>query len=166
MKNTRQRNFALLSLAALAAVAMTLSLSNAPARAQATTTTFNFTEPVPPTTVGTCDGFRLIALSGDVHFVMTFNESASGNQHFRFEMNYQGVSGVDQFGNQYSVSANNSDTAVFNADTQSSESIVQYFRLIGQGQTPNQRVRNVSHITINNNGEPTAVFDHFDAECN
>ena len=165
MKNIRQRNYALLSLAALAAVALTLSLSNAPARAQATTTTFNFTEPVPATTVGTCDGFRLISLSGEVHFVTHFTESASGNQTFRYEINYQGVSGVDQFGNEYSVASNSSDTAVFNADTQSSESIVQYFRLIGHGQTPKQQVRNVSHITINNNGEPTAVFDHFDAEC-
>ena len=165
MKSTRQGNFAHLSFATLAAAVLTMLFSTASARAQASTTTTSFTEPVPAVTVGTCDGFRLISLTGEVHFVVHFTTSDSGNQHVHYSINYQDVKGVDQFGNQYTVNSNSNDTSNFDAETQTSESVVQYFRLIGKGQVPNQQVRNVLHITVNNNGEPTAVFDHFYTDC-
>lgn len=163
MKSTSQKNVTRLLFAAVVLTA--LVLSPARTRSQAESTTFNFTETVPAVTVGTCEGTRLISLTGEVHFVVHFTTSASGNQHVHYSINYQDVTGVDQFGNNYNVNSNSNDTSSFNAETQTSESVVQYFRLIGQGQVPNQQVRNVMHITINNNGEPTAVFDHFYTDC-
>ena len=165
MKSTRQKNALRLSLAAVTLAATLLLLSPARVGGQASSSTFTFTETVPAVTVGTCEGTRLISLTGTVHFVVHFTTSASGNQHVHYTINYQNVTGTDQFGNQYTVNSNSNDTSSFNADTQTSESVVQYFRLIGQGQVPNQQVRNVLHITVNNNGEPTAVFDHFYTDC-
>ncbi|HVF68153.1 MAG TPA: hypothetical protein VM914_10840 [Pyrinomonadaceae bacterium] len=165
MKSPRQKNALRLSFAAAALAATFLLLSPARTRSQATSSTFNFTEPVPAVTVGTCEGTRLISLTGEVHFVVHFTTSASGNQHVHYSINYQNVTGTDQFGSNYTVHSNGNDTSNFNAATQTSESVVQYFRLIGQGQVPNQQVRNVMHITINNTGEPTAVFDHFYTDC-
>ena len=165
MKSPRQKNALRLSFAAVALVAAFLLMSPARTHSQASSETFNFTEPVPAVTVSTCDGLRLISLTGEVHFVVHFTTSASGNQHVHYSINYQDVTGTDQFGNQYQVHSNSNDTSNFNAQTQTSESVVQYFRLIGQGSVPNQQVRNVSHITVNNNGQPTAVFDHFYTDC-
>ncbi|HVF42388.1 MAG TPA: hypothetical protein VM936_05240 [Pyrinomonadaceae bacterium] len=164
MKSTSQKNVTRLLFAAAALAALSL-LSPARVRSQASSSTFSFNEPVPAVTVGTCDGFRLISLTGEVHFVVHFTTSDSGNQHVHYSINYRDVKGGDQFGNQYTVNSNSNDTSNFNAETQTSESVVQYFRLIGKGQVPNQQVRNVSHITVNNNGEPTAVFDHFYTDC-
>ena len=165
MKSPRQKNALRLSFAAAALAAAFMLMSPARTRSQASSSTFSFTEPVPAVTVGTCEGTRLISLTGEVHFVVHFTTSASGNQHVHHTINYQDVTGTDQFGNQYKVNSNSNDTSNFNAETQTSESVVQYFRLIGQGQVPNQQVRNVMHITVNNNGEPTAVFDHFYTDC-
>jgi hypothetical protein len=165
VQSTRQKNALRLSFAAVALAATFLLLSPARTRSQASSSTFNFTAPVPAVTVGTCEGTRLISLTGEVHFVVHFTTSASGNQHVHYSINYQDVTGVDQFGNNYNVNSNSNDTSSFNAEAQTSESVVQYFRLIGQGQVPNQQVRNVMHITVNNNGEPTAVFDHFYTDC-
>jgi hypothetical protein len=164
VKSTSQKTVTRLLFAALALAALSFA-SPATVRAQADSDTTSFTEPVPAVTVGTCEGTRIISLSGEVHFVVHFTTSASGNMHVHYSINYQDVTGVDQFGNNYTVNSNSNDTSNFNADTQTSESVVQYFRLIGQGSVPNQQVRNVMHITINNNGEPTAVFDQFYTDC-
>jgi len=165
VNSTRQRNFGRAFTAALSAAALSLFLSPATVAAQGFGLTSSYTGPVPSVTVGTCDGYRQITLSGEVHYVVRFASSASGNRNFGYQINYQKVKGVDQFGNEYVVSTTNSDSAVYDEDSQRSATLVQYFRLIGKGQASNQMVRNVSHLTLNANDELTVIFYTFDADC-
>jgi hypothetical protein len=131
--------------------------------AQAVSSTSNYTETVFPTTFSGCAGGALI-LEGQIHNVFHVTETPSGQRVFRNHTNFQGVTATDALGNQYRVSTVNNDTTVLEAELREF-TVVQYFKLIGKGPSANERVRTVNHVTVNANGEVTAIFSKFYADC-
>jgi hypothetical protein len=152
--------FAYLTLGAFA-----LLFSSTSANAQASSSTSNYTETVSPTMYSGCAGQVILTLEGQIHNVFHVTETPSEQRLFRYHTNYQGVTAVDPVGNQYRVSTVNNDTTVLEDSGQREFTIVQYFKLIGKGAAANERVRVINHVTINENGEVTAIFSKFSADC-
>ena len=144
--------------------AFVLLFSTTSAKAQAFSFTSNYTQQVFPTSFSGCAGGNLI-LDGQMHFVFHFTETPSGPRLFRSHINYQGVTATDQSGNQYALNSNSNDVTILEDELRTA-TVVQYFRLIGRGQNAKEYVRNVNHVTFNDNGEITSLFSKFYAECN
>lgn len=154
----------LLLFACLMTAAFALLFSATAANAQASSITSNYTETIYPSTYSSCVGGNL-TVQGEIHFVFHVTEAPSGQRIFKYHINYAGVSAVDQAGKQYSVTSNSNDTTVLDDFDQRNFTVVQYFRLIGHGRAANERVRTVSHVTINDNGEITSIFSRFEGDC-
>jgi hypothetical protein len=151
-------------LACLSVAVYTLLFSPTSTNAQASGFTSNYTETVFPTTFSGCAGGDL-TVEGQIHYVIHTTETPSGQRIVRYHTNFQGVSAVDELGKQYRVSSVNNDTTVLEDSEPRNFTVVQYFKLIGRGPAANERVRSISHTTINDKGEVTAIFSKFDADC-
>ena len=143
--------------------ALTLFLSPASANAQAFAFTSNYTQQIYPTTFSGCAG-GMLTLTGEMHFVFHFTETPAGPRIFRSHINNQGVSNIDAAGNQYQLNSQSNDTTILEEELRTA-TVVQYYKLIGRGNAPNERVRNVNHVTFNDNGEITSIFSKFEADC-
>ncbi|MDQ3801335.1 MAG: hypothetical protein M3384_18085 [Acidobacteriota bacterium] len=158
-----QRTIVLFACLMTAAFAVLFSATTA--NAQASSITSNYTETIYPLMYSGCAGRVNLTVQGEIHFVFHVTETPSGQRIFKYHINYAGVSAVDPAGNQYSVSSGSNDTTVLEDSDQRNFTVVQYFKLIGQGQAANERVKTTSHITINDNGEITSIFSRFDGDC-
>ncbi len=150
--------------ACLTVAAFALLFSPTSTNAQASSFTSNYTETVSPTTYSGCAGSDL-ALEGQIHFVIHVTETPSGQRIVRYHTNFQGVTAVDELGQQYRVSSVNNDTTVLEDSELRTFTVVQYFKLVGKGPAANERVRSISHVTINDQGEVTAIFSKFNTDC-
>jgi hypothetical protein len=128
--------------------------------AQATTTTTNLILPL-NTTVSGCDG-QLVTLSGNIHVVTHVTTDTNGGVHIKEHSNYQNVSGIGQpIPISYrGVSSNNTH---FN--NQINVTIVDQVLLISQGPSDNLQIHITMHLTINANGQTTAVVENIRVEC-
>ncbi len=144
--------------------ALTLFFSPASANAQAFAFTSNYTQQIYPTTFSGCAG-GMLTLTGEMHIVFHFTETPAGPRIFRSHFNNQGVSGYDAAGNQYQLNSQSNDTMILDEDELRTATIVQYYKLIGHSAAANERVRNVNHVTFNDNGEITSVFSKFEMDC-
>jgi hypothetical protein len=149
--------------ACLTVATFALLFSSTSTNAQASSSTSNYTETVFPTTYSGCAG-SFLTLEGQIHFVFHATETLSGQRIVRYHTNFQGVSAVDELGKQYRVSSVNNETMVFEDSELRNFTVVQYSILIGKGRAANERVRSVSHVTVNDKGEVTAIFSKFNAE--
>ncbi|MBI4501249.1 MAG: hypothetical protein HY700_08820 [Gemmatimonadetes bacterium] len=108
---------------------------------------------------------ELVALSGDLHLLFHFTADGSGGFHATSEANPMGVSGSglttgDRYqGTGVTRSSFNTSGVPFNS------TFVNNFRIIGQGTDNNFLVHENFHITVNANGELTALVDNFSVEC-
>lgn len=143
--------------------ALTLFFSPTSVKAQAYTSTSSYTQQVFPSTFSPCAGGS-ITLTGEMHFVFHVTETPSGQRVFRSHINYQGVSGFDSAGNEYQLASQSNDTSTYDEELRTA-TVVQYYKLIGHGAAANERVRNINHVTFNDNGEITSIFSKFDADC-
>lgn len=108
---------------------------------------------------------EVVLLSGDLHALFHFTDDGSGGFHVMSEFNPQGVSGTGlTSGDKYQ------GTGVtrfdFNAHALPFETtFINNFRIIGEGSGNNLLIHATFHITVNANGEVTAVVTNFSAEC-
>lgn len=107
---------------------------------------------------------EVVTLSGNLHILLRYNESASGAIHAGSHFQPQGVSGVGETtGDKYRATGVTQNA--FNANVGVEETFVNNFRIIGPGPGNNYLVHNVFHITFNANGTITAFVDRFSVDC-
>ena len=107
---------------------------------------------------------EVVTLSGDLHTVLRYTESARGGIHAASHFQPQGISGVGETtGDKYQATGVTQDE--FNATVGVEETFVNNFRIIGQGSGNNYLVHSVFHITFNANGSITAFVDRLSVDC-
>ena len=101
---------------------------------------------------------EVVTLSGDLHTLLRYTETAGGGIHVASHFQPQGISGVgNTTGDKYQGTGVTQDE--FNATVGVEETFVNNFRIIGQGPGNNYLVHSVFHITFNANGSITAFVD-------
>jgi hypothetical protein len=137
--------------------------------ARATTFTDNMKFPVNILVFVSCaDGGagELVVLSGNLHslFHSTINDN---NWKMKIHNQPQGISGVGlTTGDKYQGTGVTQETVGGSfVNGQFSRTVVNNFRIIGQGRGNNYLLHATTHFTLNANGELTAFVDNFSAEC-
>jgi len=110
-----------------------------------------------------CDGAEAVELQGSVHLTAGVTQDQRGGLHLRVHVNYQGVTGTGTVsGATYEVPTTvNLNTNLGSATTFTTTVNV---RFISHGSAPNFNMHQNVHITINANGEITAIVDN-NFEC-
>ena len=104
-------------------------------------------------------------LSGDLHIVSHITRDAGGGYHLDDHYQPQGISGVGMTsGARYQAtgvtrSSENCRALPYNY------TLVNNFRIIGQGTGNNYLLHETFHLTVNANGELTASADNFGVDC-
>jgi hypothetical protein len=154
----------MVSALALAAGLLTMALLSKPAQAQAQTftdtdqTTFN-------QTFRSCTN-ELVQIQGTLHTVAHSTIDANGVIHSAFNFTLQGQ-GVSDSGAKYVFHSAFKQGYTFTADN-STYTFIQTEKLIRQGSdTPSDDLeyRILYHVTVNDQGEVTAVVDQGDRVC-
>jgi hypothetical protein len=107
---------------------------------------------------------ELVVLQGDLHVLLRFTVSTSGNIHAAMHFQPQGISGVGQTTGDKYQGTGVTQTEV-NLTVGTEETMVNNFRIIGQGNGNNFLLHETFHITINANGMVTAFLDNFSVDC-
>ena len=105
-----------------------------------------------------------VTLTGNLHFQSHTTFDARGGLHTKIHTQPQGLSGTGEVtGDKYQGTGVTQDR--INVTAGVTFTLVNNFRIIGQGPGNNFLVHNNAHITINANGDITADVDNFRAEC-
>ena len=107
-----------------------------------------------------------VVLTGDLHFLVS--TTLNGNiARTKFHFQPQGISGYGSItGDKYQgtgVTQGQLKSSLENG--QASVTMINNFRIIGQGPGNNFLVHENTHLTINANGDVTAFVDNFTADC-
>lgn len=105
-----------------------------------------------------------VHLTGELNNVVHFIINSTGGVHFKFHSSDQGITGTGlTTGDKYQrTGATNSE---FNAKVGEQSTVVDSFRVIGQGNGNNFLLHVTLHITVNANGTVTAEVFDFSVEC-
>jgi hypothetical protein len=107
-----------------------------------------------------------VLISGTLHILIHETVSASGNLHFKIHFQPQGASGVGLVtGDSYRATGVTQEHFNVNGPLPINDTFINNFRIIGQGPDNNLLVHQTVHITINANGELTALVDNTSVEC-
>jgi hypothetical protein len=167
MKHTSAIQRGLLAAAAIG-LALAAILTHSTVTRAATTYTSNFSVPISYTGYTYCysnGASEYIQISGTIHFLTHTTLDSQGGAHIVYHTNYAGVSGVGMTtGAKYQASGSSQYT--YNARSLPYTTTgTSSFRLIGQGQNTNYLVHYTFHVTVNANGELTAIVSNFRMEC-
>jgi hypothetical protein len=133
------------------------------AHAQASTTTTNLRLPLDTTLANPCTG-ELITFGGTIHLVIHATTTPSGDFHATVHQNLQNASGIAaESGDTFQFQFGTTETLNVAAGTETTLS--QNLRVVGPGPDNNFLLHQTTHLTINPNGEATAVVDNFFATC-
>jgi hypothetical protein len=147
---------------------LTAPLGSVSSRAATTTTTNEFITPFEFDTEGECPGMETVRFSGTLHAVAHTTITSTGGIHSFVQ--FGPVGGVLGFGltsgGQYAVPGMLHDTYNVNGTGASAtETFVNNFQMLGQGNLPDRNFHETFHITVNANGEVTVVFDNATEVC-
>lgn len=104
-----------------------------------------------------------IYFEGYFHERFTVTIAANGSFHGKFHINAKGTGVGLSSGATYQW--NDSINESFNGNVGETYTFNQSWKIIGQGQAPNFKLNDHFHVTINANGDVTAVVSDFSAEC-
>lgn len=108
----------------------------------------------------------LVTVTGSLHVVMISNVSATGEITVYEHFNAHDVSGTGSTGLQYHGTGVTEAMVTAQGDgSPFVQTIINNFRIIGQGPGNNFLFHETAHITINNNGDVTVDFDNLSVEC-
>ena len=109
---------------------------------------------------------EIVDFTGDMHLLasITINgNNVSGRAHFQ----PQGLKGIGQItGDRYNAVGMTQES--FKGSLQNdqfTQTFVNNFRLIGPGPGNNLQIHENAHMTINANGDVTALIDNFSVDC-
>jgi hypothetical protein len=107
---------------------------------------------------------ELVVFTGQLHELISFNMNAAGGTSGFMHFQPQGLTGIGMTtGLKYQATGVTQTSFSVNAGEQMT--FVNNFRIIGQGPGNNLLVHEVSHITIDANGNVTASFDNLSIDC-
>ena len=138
-----------------------------PAMAKAATYTTNVKYPVVwmdyvPCAMGGAGEW--IVLYGEMHELFHTTLDDNGGFHLKFHVQPQGLSGTGlTSGDKYQGTGVTQDS--FNGKVGRTYTFVNNYRMIGQGPGNNLLVHENMHITVNANGDVTAVVDNVRVDC-
>ncbi|MGH3455305.1 MAG: hypothetical protein ACRDPQ_11070 [Nocardioidaceae bacterium] len=156
---TRRRAYGLIP----AVLALGLGVGMSPATAAGSGATITREDVTGDTIV--CGDETLTVISGSFQIVTREALTPSGAFHLIVEGNAQGVKAVSTSGASYQ--APGGFWVAFNATPgATTNTSVGVLNVIGKGDAPDFRVRDIVHVTINANGVITAIVDfHSEATC-
>jgi hypothetical protein len=154
----------MVSALALAAGLLTLTLLAKPAQAQAETFTDTFQGPLTRLVTNPCTGEEVL-LEGTQNLVVHTTIDANGGFHFltrgNAEVQGESASGVKYVAHQTLQERSNSESATTLTFTNN----LQVIRQGSATPTPDDFViKQVTHVTVNANGEITSVVNEFNEE--
>ena len=107
---------------------------------------------------------EMAMLSGYLHILTTSTTDAAGGAHLTTHFQPMGISGVGMItGDRYQGTGVTRQSVNLTPGT--SMTMVNNFRIIGQGRGNNYLVHSTVHLTINANGEVTADVSLSSTEC-
>jgi len=108
-----------------------------------------------------------VLIQGNLHILVTQTVDGRGGVHFKFHYQPQGVTGIGSAtGTVYHATGlTQGHTNVNSGGLPYTDTYVNNFRIIGEGPGNNLLVQNVFHVTVNENGEVTAVVDRTSVDC-
>jgi hypothetical protein len=163
----RVRVVVVVSALALAAGLLTLALLAKPTQAQAQSDTLNERVPLALTVNNPCTGEEVF-IEGTDHLVFHRTVDANGGFHVKVHSNFEGQ-GVSPSGAKYVLHTSANNRFYFRAESAENDTFTDTFKIIRQGSaTPEAddfELKLTFHVTINANGEVTAIVDKYEAEC-
>lgn len=105
-----------------------------------------------------------VQIDGTYHVIVDFDVNASGNVSFRYHINAKGKGVGLISGAKYEWNDSINDN--FNGALGVTETFTQVWKVIGQGQASDFKLKQNFHITVNPNGDTTVLRGDFSAECN
>jgi hypothetical protein len=127
--------------------------------ADITTTTQQMNIPLPPTFTS-CTGATLVT-SGTIHQVVQTDNTGI---HFIIANFQNGTATDSATGVVYRATSSSIDSIQFTPGATTSQTLFT-FHLVGQGQTPDLAFTSINHITVNADGNVTAVIDTVKSVC-
>ena len=116
-----------------------------------------------------CTGDEVL-LEGFMHVLITETMDAKGGFHWKYHVQPQKLQGEvvwppdsPNLGAKYNATGLTQDT--FSGKKGETYTFINNYRMIGQSKAPNFMVHETWHITINANGEVTAVVDNYKVKC-
>ena len=107
---------------------------------------------------------EVVELTGDLHDLFTVTVDSNGGTHVDVHDNPQGVSGTGlTTGDRYQ--ATGVTRFGLNSTGPMEVTLINNFRVLGQGPRNNLLVHDNFHITVDANGDVTASHDNFRVEC-
>ena len=102
-----------------------------------------------------------VHLSGSLHIVIDATGDSAGGSHITEHFQPQGVSGVDlTTGAKYQGTGLTKAQAIVTASGANHLTVINNFKIIGQGPDNNYTVHTTLHLVTNANGDLTATVDN------
>lgn len=149
----------------LAVLALMLSAAT-PSQAAATTFRDSITVPYDVVLYNACTG-EDVALTGELSITAHTTIDGQGGIHSKFTLVPHNVRGTG-LSSGITYKAVGGARSTFNADADFAPLAItstSMFNLVSQGSSDNFQVRYTFHLTVNANGELTAVVDNFTLKC-
>lgn len=108
---------------------------------------------------------EFVELTGQLHDLFHVTISSGGRFVLKLHDQPQGVSGVGEISGDVYHGTGVSQQTITSGVIGSTVTVVDNFRIIGQGTGNNLLVHDTFHVTVNANGTLTASVDNFSAEC-
>jgi hypothetical protein len=116
-----------------------------------------------------CAGGRfgeIVVFQGDQHLVFFQSSTANGRLNTKVQWNAEGVTGIGQYtGFAYRATGVTQEHTVSGAPLPYSETMINNYHIVGQGQATNMDLHETVHITVNANGEVSAWVTDYNFSC-
>ena len=112
-----------------------------------------------------CEPGVIVTLEGTVHRQFDTQTDQAGGTHIRFHLNPRDVSGTDTNGVSYDAHGASNNNLLIKAGAANTETFVSVFNVRAPQTGSDFVVHENTHITLNANGEVTAVVDNTKVIC-
>ena len=116
-----------------------------------------------------CAGGRfgeIVVFTGNQHLVFSQTSTANGHLTTMIHWNADGVNGIGQYtGFAYKATGVTSDHMVSSVPLPYTETDINNYHIIGQGQATNMDLKETTHITVDANGNVTADVADYTFVC-
>lgn len=116
-----------------------------------------------------CAGGRfgeIIVFQGDQHLVFTQTTNSTGHLNVKVQWNANDITGIGQYtGFTYRATGVTQDHTVINGDFPYTETMINNYHVVGQGQATNGNLHETVHFTVNANGDITAWVTDYNFDC-
>ena len=116
-----------------------------------------------------CAGGRfgeIVVFEGDQHLVFFQSSTANGRLNTKVQWNAESATGIGQYtGLAYRATGVTQEHTVSGAPLPYTETTINNYHIVGQGQATNMDLHETVHITVNANGEVSAWVTDYSFSC-